>query len=72
MPDTLSMLEPLKQVLQRELDGFRQLEDCQQLTAGASQETFCVRTETGKGELKLALRRSQPALAAESVPGQMS
>ena len=36
----------LDAVLQREVDGFRSLVNCRQLTAGASQETYKIQCET--------------------------
>jgi len=67
----------LEKVLSRELVGFQSLLSCQQLTAGASQETYRIRIEDGSiesngGERQLALRRSQPSLEADSSVGGIS
>ena len=72
----------LEKVLTRELVGFKALLSCQQLTAGASQETYRIRVaEVARGdgahegapaERQLALRRSQPASHAESGVGAIS
>ena len=61
----------LRQVLSRELPGFRSLLSCKQLTAGASQETYRVVVTTDNGERQLALRRSQPTAASESSVGSI-
>lgn len=53
-------------VLARELKGFRGLVACEQLTAGASQETYRIRVESEEGERMLALRRSPPDLEEAS------
>ena len=62
----------LEQVLSRELAGFQSLLSCQQLTAGASQETYRIRVECEAGERQFALRRSQPSLEADSSVGSIS
>lgn len=72
----------LEKVLSRELAGFQSLLSCQQLTAGASQETYRISIkddsvedgsiESNGGERQLALRRSQPALEADSSVGGIS
>jgi aminoglycoside phosphotransferase (APT) family kinase protein len=72
----------LEKVLSRELAGFQSLLSCQQLTAGASQETYRISIkddsvedgsiEGNGGERQLALRRSQPALEADSSVGGIS
>lgn len=68
-PET--MRASLANVLARELEGFEALVSCDQLTAGASQETFRVVVATGAGERAFALRRAQPGLAGGSIPGQV-
>ncbi|RLQ22988.1 phosphotransferase family protein [Seongchinamella sediminis] len=65
------MQAALAGVLAREIDGFDKLLACEQLTAGASQETFCVRAGTERGEIKIALRRSQPVVNRETTPGHI-
>lgn len=59
----------LEKVLSRELSDFQSLCSCQQLTAGASQETYRIRIAASSGERQLALRRSQPLAEAESSVG---
>ena len=59
----------LEAVLARELPGFKSLDSCQQLTAGASQETYKITAVCNTGERQLALRRSPPTLAGESGVG---
>ncbi|WOJ95120.1 phosphotransferase family protein [Congregibacter variabilis] len=62
----------LAKLLERELADFRSLLACEQLTAGASQETYQVVIETPSGTRQFALRRSQPLLDAESNVGNIS
>ncbi len=62
----------LTRVLSRELKDFQSLQSCKQLTAGASQETYRITINTGSRELQLALRRSQPTMAADSSMGGIS
>lgn len=64
MPDGQTMQEELESILAREVTGFRSLQACDQLTAGASQETFRIQADTSGGVLLLALRRSPPARRA--------
>ena len=71
MPATEAMRAALDTALARALEGFEALRSCDQLTAGASQETFRVLVATDAGEREFALRRAQPGLASESVPGQV-
>ena len=60
----------LETALRREIPGFTSLESAQQLSAGASQETWCIRYHRGNTEEKLALRRAQPtAVSGSSVGG---
>ena len=72
----------LEKVLSRELAGFQSLLSCQQLTAGASQETYRIiieeksveggSIESNGGKRQLALRRSQPSLEGDSSVGGIS
>ncbi len=62
----------LEKVLCRELPGFKSLKSCEQLTAGASQETYRICVEDIRGERLLALRRSQPSIEADSSVGSIS
>ena len=70
MADALIQLVEI--VLRREFQDFCALESCQQLSAGASQETWriCFRGRTA--ERQLALRRSQPTAVAGSSVGDIS
>tara|TARA_R110002110_G_C13470525_1_gene720895 strand:+ start:3116 stop:4513 length:1398 start_codon:yes stop_codon:yes gene_type:complete len=69
---TSAFTTALEKVLSRELTGFQSLLDCQQLTAGASQETYRITVKNESGESRLALRRSQPLSEAESSVGTIS
>ncbi|MEP5567425.1 MAG: phosphotransferase family protein [Halioglobus sp.] len=71
MSDRESLREQLRSVLAREVPGFKVLLACDQLTAGASQETFRIVTDTVNGERKFALRRGQATLENETIPGQV-
>ncbi len=62
----------LARVLEREYPGFRALLDCQQLSAGASQETYRVQISTERAEEQLALRRCQPTADTASTVGQIT
>tara|TARA_B110000503_G_scaffold22699_1_gene35297 strand:- start:35403 stop:36824 length:1422 start_codon:yes stop_codon:yes gene_type:complete len=62
----------LEKVLCRELTGFKSVVSCQQLTAGASQETWHIRIAEDVVERQLALRRSQPSSQIESGVGGIS
>lgn len=70
MADTFTAA--LEKILARELAGFKSLKSCEQLTAGASQETYRVSVEGVEGERQLALRRSQPSVEADSTVGSIS
>ena len=60
----------LEIVLRREIQGFSALLSCEQLSAGASQETWRICLRQGAAEQRLALRRSQPtAVSGSSVGG---
>lgn len=68
MSDTFT--QSLTTVLAREVPGFTALSSCAQLSAGASQETYCITYQTDAGEARLALRRAQPnATPASNVGG---
>lgn len=56
-----TFLAALKAVLKRQVTGFRELRECQQLTAGASQETYRLLVATDRGDLRYAFRRNQAA-----------
>ena len=70
MADTFTTA--LEKVLARELAGFQSLLSCQQLTAGASQETYRLRIADAAGEQQFALRRSQPSQQDDSSVGAIS
>ena len=64
-------LNAMKTVLERELEGFQSIEECQQLTAGASQETYRLRVKTDQGENRYAFRRSPTSENGAPIPGQV-
>lgn len=65
-------MDKLESVLARQLPGFEALKECQQLTDGASQDTFRVLVQTEAGDRQLALRRCPPAQNASSTVGQIN
>jgi aminoglycoside phosphotransferase (APT) family kinase protein len=62
----------LEKVLSRELTNFKNILSCEQLTAGASQETYRIVIEDNSGKQQFALRRCQPTVATESTVGSIS
>ena len=58
----MDIAEPLQALLARELAGFRALDLCRQLSAGASQETWQIGCETAQGLVQLALRSAPPGV----------
>ena len=62
----------LEAILSRELKGFASLESCDQLSAGASLETYRITVNTNAGTQRLALRRMQPTMAEDSRFGSIS
>lgn len=66
-----TFLDALQAVLARQVNGFRELRECQQLTAGASQETYRVILDTDGGELQCAFRRGQPTTSGAAIAGQL-
>ena len=70
MEDALS--ERIEIVLRREFDEFYELESCQQLSAGASQETWRITFRGRSGESRLALRRCQPKAVSQSGAGAIT
>ncbi|MAT92748.1 MAG: aminoglycoside phosphotransferase [Halioglobus sp.] len=63
----------LAALLAREIDAGAQLDGCTQLTAGASQETWCVSYRDAAGDtLRLALRRAQPTAGQAAAVGGIS
>lgn len=71
MSSSEAMQRQLETVLAREITGFKALLACDQLTAGASQETFRILIDTRQGEQQFALRRSPTSTSDELIPGQM-
>ena len=69
LTDTLT--KPLSAVLQREIPAFEKILECKQLTAGASQQTFYILCLCNGTEREFALRRAQPLIDREALPGQM-
>jgi aminoglycoside phosphotransferase (APT) family kinase protein len=59
----------LARVLARALPDFRSLDSVEQLTAGASQETYRLTLDTESGTRRLALRRSPPTIEQDSGVG---
>ena len=72
MSGSEAIMGKLTSILAREITGFKSIQNHDQLTAGASQETFRIQADTDRGELLLALRRSPGNLGGESVPGQIN
>ncbi|MEH6592429.1 MAG: phosphotransferase family protein [Halioglobus sp.] len=70
MTDTL--IQHIETVLRREFQDFGALESCQQLSAGASQETWRICFRGQSGEQRLALRRSQPTAVPGSSVGDIT
>jgi aminoglycoside phosphotransferase (APT) family kinase protein len=70
MADALT--QQIETVLRREFQDFCALESCQQLSAGASQETWRICFSGRTGEQRLALRRSQPTAAPGSSVGDIT
>lgn len=64
--------ELLENMLVRVVPDYREILDCRQLTAGASQETYRISVNTDSGERKYALRRCPPGLEEGSSVGQIS
>ena len=62
----------LEKVLSREVTSFKNLLSCEQLTAGASQETYRIVIEGPSGKRQFALRRCQPTAQTESTVGSIS
>ncbi len=65
-------MDNLEPVLAQQIAGFEALKDCQQLSNGASQETYRVLVQTSSGDCQLALRRCPPTQQAGSTVGQIS
>lgn len=69
MSDHDTFITNLTTVLTLNVNDFLALEDCQQLSAGASQETYRIRYRHDGGEKSLALRRTQPTAGGSTVGG---
>ncbi len=61
----------LEAMLGNKVAGFRELKECQQLTAGASQQTFRILVDTASGDAQFALRRCPPTLEGGPSLGQI-
>ncbi|MEM9254732.1 MAG: phosphotransferase family protein [Pseudomonadota bacterium] len=66
------LLTALSDLLAKLVPDFQSLQSCEQLTAGASQETYRIDLNTQKGAQKLALRRAQPSATQNSSLGGVS
>lgn len=62
----------LESLLAREIAGFQSLLSCRQLSAGASQETYCICIACDSGERNFALRRAQPTAEAKTGVGSVT
>ena len=62
----------LEAVLSKEVSQFKSLRSAEQLSAGASQETWRIAINTPAGEKTLALRRSQPTADSDSGVGSIT
>ena len=69
---TQDLQEKLSRVLAARIDGFGSLTSCDQLSAGASQETWRVACDCSGGPRVFALRRAQPTASAGSGVGVIS
>jgi aminoglycoside phosphotransferase (APT) family kinase protein len=69
MSEHTALTGPLETLLARVLDDFVALDDLQQLTAGASQETYRVNLHTASADRSLALRRARPTDDSNSGVG---
>jgi aminoglycoside phosphotransferase (APT) family kinase protein len=67
-----ALIQLVETVLRREFQDFCALESCQQLSAGASQETWRICFRGSTGEQRLALRRSQPTAVPGSSVGDIT
>jgi aminoglycoside phosphotransferase (APT) family kinase protein len=72
MSQDTELKAPLEALLARKLQGFVAIDSLQQLTAGASQETYRVTLRTDTGEQSLALRRAQPTSRDQAGVGGLS
>lgn len=72
MSETDVFRQSIAKTLKMHFSEEAELVDCQQLTAGASQETYRVRYRTGGGDQIVALRRAQPTASEEGSVGEMS
>jgi aminoglycoside phosphotransferase (APT) family kinase protein len=71
MPARDEFTELLEAMLRKAVAGFRTLKECQQLTAGASQQTFRIRVGVDGAEAQFALRRCPPTLEGGPSLGQI-
>ena len=59
----------LETILAGCIDGFEQLDSCERLSGGASQETYRIRMQTSGGPMLAAMRRAPGGLPVERAPG---
>ena len=59
----------LARVLERHIDGFKELSSAERLSGGASQETYRIEIRVADGERRLAMRRSPGGIAAAKQQG---
>ncbi len=71
MPADSSLLDALERLLAGQFDGHQKIAEYEQLTAGASQQTFRILVESEAGSSQFALRRAQPGAQGETAPGQV-
>lgn len=64
--------QALDTVLTREIAGYRGLNSCKKLTAGASQETYRIACDCDNGEVLFALRRAVPTAGNQSAVPNIS
>lgn len=72
MPDQDVFHAAIEALLQHRVAAQAKLIECQQLSAGASQETYRVRFQGARGVEALALRRAQPTAQAGSAVSGMT
>ncbi|MFK7974752.1 MAG: phosphotransferase family protein [Halioglobus sp.] len=71
MSDQETFLHAVSAAIQKNIAEDARLINCQQLSAGASQETYRVQYQTDSGEATVALRRAQPTAGEDSSVGGM-
>lgn len=69
MTDQADFHTALERALRKAIPDLQSLLDCQQLSAGASQETYRIHARSDAGEQTLALRRAQPTAGEAAQVG---